>query len=96
VRECRDCGRGELLCGLRYECRITGPAERVSIRMRCGRPRSRREAESYAVMAAVVREESACAWDCDWAAWVLLSAGGGECEEEDEEEIRGVRPRSAR
>jgi hypothetical protein len=44
---------------------MTGPDEPVSIRMRLGRPRSRREAESYAVMAAVVSEESDCACDCD-------------------------------
>lgn len=73
---------------------MTGPAEPVSIIIRCGKPRSRREAESYAASAAVVREESACAWDCEWdGVGGLVSAGAGEREEE---EIRGVRARSAR
>jgi len=72
---------------------MTGPAEPVSIMIRWGSPRSRREAESYAVMAAVVREESACACDCNCdGVCDLLSVGAGE----REEEIRGVRARSAR
>ena len=44
---------------------MTGPGEVVSMRTRWGRPRPRREAVSYAVIAVVVSEDKAWACDCD-------------------------------
>jgi hypothetical protein len=43
---------------------MTGPEECVSIIMRWGIPRPRRDADSKAAIAAVVSEERACNCDC--------------------------------
>ena len=49
--------------GFKYECRITGPRFCDSIIILWGKPNPRREAESYAVIATVVR---ACICDSGW------------------------------
>lgn len=65
---------------------MRGPGGVVSMRIRCARPRPRREAVSWAVSAVVVREERACA--CDWGIEIGV--------EEEGDEMMGVPVWSAR